>query len=116
MKELIESLKKKAKCIFIAVDESVAREVAEGFHEAIAALESAEAQNAELRAEVERLRGMVPNCGTCADTKVVAADTVTQSCMCIEPYSCALCKGAGSYGVTAIKTCPDCALPVAPHD
>lgn len=45
-------MRKKAKCIFIAVDESVARDVAEGFYAAITALEAAKSRIAELEEAV----------------------------------------------------------------
>jgi hypothetical protein len=48
MSDIIDSLKKKAKCIFIAVDESVARDVAVGFHDAITEIETLRQQLAEV--------------------------------------------------------------------
>jgi hypothetical protein len=57
MKELIDRLDGMRRCIYIAVDEAVARDISDGLTQAIAALEAAEAENAELRARVAELEG-----------------------------------------------------------
>jgi hypothetical protein len=59
MKELIDRLDGMRRCIYIAVDEAVARDISDGLTQAIAALEAAEVENAELRARVAELEGMV---------------------------------------------------------
>lgn len=52
-----------------------------------------------------------PKCKTCDDTHTVSAGSSLVDCVCKAHghTDCLLCKGAGTYAVTAIDDCPDCA-------
>lgn len=63
------------------------------------------AENAALRARVAELE---QQCTKCGGNKVVSTTTNTFACLCLDPYSCALCRGTGQYEVTAITDCDQC--------